>query len=234
MGGVQYFIAEFLNFKTNKNLVNEILYYVQDNYQTPIFTKIDSTSFSITGDDSLLFHDSIFQRTQVFPYLRDTDAEDFFKAKINSDLALCLKSGGDEIIIFGEVEGNHGNRLFKKDFWDSKPLYSLFGIGVMPNRKSSKGLIWLENDISLKKTIVAIEGDNNVFGDFKRIINFLEDFMLRGNSWDFRSSYRYDPYILRLSEIMNDYWSSPIDSLIFFLESIVSPNDTIGKLTIGL
>lgn len=231
--GFQYFLAEFLNFKTNQNLVNDILYYVQDNYQTPIFAKIDSTSFSITGDDSLLFHDSIFQRTQVFPYLRDTDAKDFFKAKSNSDLALCLKSGGDEIIIFGEVEGNHGDRLFKKDFWDSKPLYSLFGIGVIPNRKSSKGLIWLENDIFLKKTIVTIEADNNVFGDFKRIINFLDDFMLRGNSWDFRSSYRYEPYILRLSEIMNDHWNSPIDNLISFIESIVYPEDTVGEIKKG-
>ncbi|WEV50081.1 hypothetical protein OZX61_11880 (plasmid) [Acinetobacter sp. ESL0695] len=228
--GFQYFLAEFLNFKTNQNLVNDILYYVQDNYQTPIFDQIDSTHFSITGDDSLLFHDSIFQRTQVFPYLLDTDATDFFKAKRNSDLALCLKSGDDEIIIFGEVEGNHGNSLLKQYFWDSKPLYSLFGIGVIPNRKSSQGLIWLENDVLLKKTIVTIEADNNVFGDFKRIINFLEDFMLRGNSWDFRSSYRYEPYILRLSEIMNDYWNSPIDNLIYFLESIVYPEDTVGEI----
>lgn len=206
------------------------MYYVQNNYQTPIFSKIDSTNFSITGDDSLLFHDSIFQRTQVFPYLRDTDARDFLKAKRNSDLALCLKSGDDEIIIFGEVEGNHGNRLFKKDFWDSKPMYSVFGIGIIPNRKLSKGLVWLENDILLKKTIVTIEADNNVFGDFKRIINFLDDFMLRGNSWDFRSSYRYEPYILKLSEIMNDYWNSPIDNLISFLESIVYPEDTVGEI----
>lgn len=228
--GFQYFLAEFLNFKTNQNLVNDILYYVQDNYQTPIFDQIDSTHFSITGDDSLLFHDSIFQRTKVFPYLLDTDATDFFKAKRNSDLALCLKSGDDEIIIFGEVEGNHGNSLLKKYFWDSKPLYSLFGIGVISNRKSSQGLIWLENDVLLKKTIVTIEADNNVFGDFKRIINFLDDFMLRGNSWDFRSSYRYEPYILRLSEIMNDYWNSPIDNLIYFLESIVYLEDTVGEI----
>lgn len=148
-------------------------------------------------------------------------------------MALCLKSGDDEVIIFGEVEGNHGNSLFNKSFWDSKPFYSLFGIGILPSRKSSKGLIWLENDVFLKKTIVTIEADNNVFGDFKRIMNFLDDFMLRGNSWDFRSSYRYEPYILRLSEIMSDYWSSPIDNLILFLESIVYPDDIIGEIKNG-
>lgn len=72
-----------MNFKTNQDLVNNILYYVQDNYQTLIFDKIDSTYFTITRDDSLLFYDSIFQSTQVLPYLFDTDATDFFKAKRN-------------------------------------------------------------------------------------------------------------------------------------------------------
>jgi len=229
--GFQYFLAEFLNFKTNQNLVNNILYYIQDNFQKPIFEKIDSTHFSITGDDSLLFHDSIFQRTKVYPYLLDTNVTDFLKAKSNSDLALCLKSGDDEIIIFGEVEGNHGNQLFKKKFWDNKPAYSLFGIGIIPNnKKSSNGSIFLENNVLLKKTIIIIEADNNVFADFKRIINFLDDFMLRGNSWDFISSYRYEPYISRLSTIMNDYWNSPIDHLISFLESILYKNDTVGEI----
>jgi hypothetical protein len=221
--GFQYFLVNFLNNPISRN-ISLALYKGLNEVYSPTFRQdLILSQFKISGKDSALSNFNLLSSLNVFP----TNDQTFnYKYNIweNSDFAFILNNDlneitGDAVAIFGEVEGNKGNKLLTNSFWDRKHPNCIFGIGVVSNKTIASQLNMSNRSylnqfsttpsilLSYVKTnsgykiVVLIEQEHTIIKDFIDAMKFLRSIFLDGKSThifeQFSPAFSQAAYILR-------------------------------------
>ncbi len=142
--GMQYFMVHYLNHKISLDLVDRIKEQLDDLFNIPNYKDYDDFEFYISGCDSELTKDISKYYDEIYPKIFELDflSKDYLIR--NSDICLVLKDTQNDknIAIFGEIEGNDGDRLFNNKFWNGKSDFCVLGIGAVNGY--GKGKFYIE------------------------------------------------------------------------------------------
>jgi hypothetical protein len=134
----------------------------------------------------------------------------------HTDLCLVVSDATDpdkQIAIFGEVEGNHGQKMLKDSYWDGKSKFAHFGIGMVPKQKEPSAI--QNRD---KKVLVTLSGGAfSVLGDFHKMIDILEAFILHGPNGIDSYKQMMQPAMLDVISLLSECWQRPIGDALKFL-----------------
>ncbi|WP_312917504.1 hypothetical protein [Stenotrophomonas sp.] len=222
--GVQYFFASLFNQKIGGHIIIELIERLEYLYETCFSKDLNRFSFHVSGNDSQLSHKLSSFFTEIFPYKE-------MKGSLHdligySDLCLVLENplSGASVGVFGEVEGNYGNKLRTESFWGRKSEFCVFGIGVV---NGDQKLIYFDesNHKGIPRVHILFERSHFLISDFLEALNCLKHLFLYGPSLNHRSPDEELGFFLCEIKKM---WSSPIDQVFRHLEMFIDGGDLVG------
>lgn len=229
--GMQYFMVHYLNHKINLNIVNKIKEQLDDLFNITNYKDYNDFEFYISGHDSELakdisqYYDEIYPKTFKLDFLSKNDLIR------NSDICLVLKDiqNNKNIAIFGEIEGNHGDKLFTNDFWNGKSDFCVIGIGAVDGHQKGKFYIerYLHNGIYPKLNII-FEKNSYVVRDFFHVINefrYIFNYGIKHINYSDNSNFRYI-----VNEIIIKNWTA---SIVYILDQLYKIKNNSGNQLIG-
>ena len=222
--GVQYFFASLFNQKIGGHIIVELIERLEDLYGVCFNKDLNQFSIYVSGNDSQLSYKLSNFFTEVFPYKE-------MKGSLSdligySDLCLVLENtlSGASVGIFGEVEGNYGNKLRTESFWGKKNEFCVFGVGVVDGDQK---LIYFEESHhkGIPRVYLMFERSHFFISDFLEALNCLKLLFIYGPNINYRCP--DDEFGFFLGEIKK-MWSFPIDQVFFFLERFIDGGDLVG------
>lgn len=242
--GFEYLMTDFLRSEDGRDTLNNLLNSLLTTYGINDFEYQYMNVFKI-GEDSALH--------QVIEKYEDPDAQVFFpdgniffnrkktiiqtltyplsklsKTFINCDLLIMISDGKNHTYGFvGEVEGGHGEELFRKNYWDKnnkiKSKYTSFAIGSSDRKKvlngvQPKGSVVLHKDEG-NRWILHFSNSNQFIKDFTRTINNI-DMLLGGHSHNIDMDALDDSH-RDIINIITEKWATNIRHLIDELEKFI-------------
>lgn len=222
--GFQYFLTNFLNLKMSSGIVSQLIHNLSKIHQVSFNPEYNNYMFYMAGWDSTL-GDGIAERFElIFPHGTEGEVKDVID---RSDICMVLTdpTTNGKIGIFGEVEGNHGNRQLLGSYWSSRPKLSSFSIGIS---KSSGNGCWFQqtqhNDID--RVHIQFYSGHFVVMDFVNVLDFYQDIFLKGPFGKFQ---HIDEEFDFFANLIAANWNTPMDQLLGALYSYVNGNDIIFK-----
>ena len=222
--GVQYFFVSLFNQKIGGHIIIELIERLEDLYRMCFNKDLDTFSLYVSGNDSQLSHKLSSAFTDVFPYRK-------MKGNVSdligySDICLVLDNTltGSSVAIFGEVEGNHGNKFRNESYWGKKHEFCVFGVGVVDG---SQKLIYFEESHhkEIPRVYLMFERSHFFIRDFLEVLTCLKFLFLHGPLMKYRCP--DDEFGFFLQEIKKR-WSDPIDQIFHFLEMFIDDGDLVG------
>ncbi|EML0363877.1 hypothetical protein RI835_003272 [Providencia rettgeri] len=226
--GFQYFIVNYLNQRIGNEVVDKLILNLSNEFDIVFSREFDKYWFYISGWDSELSKQLDSRFDKIFPEKVGLLSPNFTQVSRNSDLCLVLKNTKRDrnIGIFGEVEGNKGEKLTQSSFWNDKSDYCVFAIGV---EKGSTKACYIDvfYHTGAPKINIIFEADHFVVKDFHRTINAIELLLNNGPRATFDAlDEEFGFFINHLK--MN--WNKPSVSLLDFFYKFIDYNDYIGKV----
>lgn len=222
--GVQYFFASLFNQKIGGHIISELVERLEDLYGVCFNKDLDQFSLYVSGNDSQLSYKLSNRFTEIFPFKEMKGALSNLIGY--SDLCLVLDNilNGGSVAIFGEVEGNYGNKLRTETFWGKKQEFCVFGIGVV---EGNQKLIYFEesNHNGIPRVHLMFEKSHFFISDFLETLNCLKFLFLYGPEMKYRCP--DDEFAFFVQELKR-MWSSPIDIVFDFLEKFIDGGDLVG------
>ncbi len=222
--GAQYFLASFFNQKLGGHLIVELLERLEGSYGVCFNKNLDSFAFYVSGRDTALSYRLSDRFTEIFPFTAPTQGVqqliDF------SDLCLILENSlnGGRVALFGEVEGNYGNKLRQENYWGRKQEFCVFGIGFVEGGQKQ---IWLE-DVQrngINRVLLMIEKSHFIVTDFSQTIRSLKWLFTYGpNFRDFAGDDEFKWFANQMAQ----QWSDPIEAVFCFLEGFIEGGALVG------
>jgi hypothetical protein len=216
--GAQYLLADIL-LKNVHGLCTTLVRELSDAHNLPL----KPLSCVVAGRDSAI--GDAFLRSSKARVLgnrrrRVSSSREFL---VFTDLCLLTHLGDpeDTIAIFGEVEGNHGDNLWRPSYWESKSEYSLFAIGLSSRQQES-----LKIGECSGRIIITMGAQQNVFSDLQIVVNWVERIIESGPSerlWRSAS----DPELRDAIALVVDGWQNPVVEV---LHTLGYPQDGVGGL----
>lgn len=232
--GMQYFMVHFLNHKMSLNIVDNIKNKLDYFFNIPNYQDYDDFEFYISGHDTELSKNLDNRYDEIYPNNFDFNFIDKDNLIANSDICLILKNNEEDrnIAIFGEIEGNHGDKLFNDSFWFGKSNYCVLGIGAVEGHQ--KGKFYIEAFLFLgkyPKINLLFEKNNYVIRDFWAVISEFQSI------FNYAAKYR-NHHISNFSYIVNEVivknWNEPIlDVLNILYELKDNRSNLLGEIDKG-
>lgn len=229
--GMQYFMVHYLNHEISLCIVDKIKENLDDLFNIPNYKDYDGFEFYISGHDSELSNNINERYDEIYP--KEFELNFLEKGNLirNSDICLVLKNTKQNrnIAIFGEIEGNHGYRLFQDSFWNGKSDFCVIGIGAVDGNK--KGNFYLEKYLYVgkyPKLNIIFEKDSFVVRDFYYVLNEFKQIFNYGASYTYygdNTNYRYI-----VNEIIIKNWNN---SMLYILEQLYNLKNTNNNELIG-
>lgn len=138
---------------------------------------------------------------------------------------LCLLAHESEptapVAIFGEVEGNHGEQLNRRIYWQAKSPYSLFGIGLVERQHEPALLTEIEGRI-----VITLGAHKSLFSDFHVAVSWVEKLIEHGptDSWWRNSA---EPTLADAIALVVQHWRMPVQEV---LATLGYETDGTGRL----
>lgn len=222
--GVQYFFASLFNQKVGSHIIIELIERLEELYGVCFNRDLEQFTFYISGNDSHLRYKLEDRFTEIFPYKEMKNSTSDLIGY--SDLCLVLENTltGSSVGIFGEVEGNHGNKMRTEAFWGGKQEFCVFGIGVVDGNEK---LVYFEesNYKGIPRVHLLFEKSHFFISDFLEVLNCLKFFFLCGPQMKYRCP--DDEFGFFVTEIKKR-WSDPITQVFIFLERFIDGGDLVG------
>ncbi|WP_457808912.1 hypothetical protein [Kushneria sp. EE4] len=221
--GVQYFFASLFNQKVGEHVVVELIERLENLYGVCFRKYLDNYSFYISGSDSRLSYKLSSFFTEVFPYKE-------MKGSLSdligySDLCLVLEDAlGRSVGLFGEVEGNYGNKFRSENFWGKKNEFCVFGVGVVDGNQK---LVYFEESHyqGIPRVYLMFERSHFFISDFLEVLNCLKFLFLYGPAVEYKCP---DDEFGFFVKNIKQKWSSPIEEVFIFLEGFIDGGDLVG------
>lgn len=229
--GMQYFMVHYLNHKISLDLVDRIKEQLDDLFNILNYKDYDDFEFYISGHDSELTKDISKYYDEIYPKNFQLDFLSKKNLINNSDICLVLKDtqNNKNIAIFGEIEGNNGDKLFTNDFWNRKSDFCVLGIGAVDGHQKGKFYIqrYLHHGIYPKLNII-FEKNSYVVRDFFHVINEFRDIFNYSTEYINHSDNSNLRYIV--NEIIIKNWN---ESILYILDQLYYIKHDSGKQLIG-
>jgi len=183
--GMQYFFATFLNRYEAQPIVQAMINKLAELWNCPFGTT--EYSFYISGRDSDLGRQVSLRFDEIFPNKVLLDEPNQQKVIDFSDLCMILKSkehfdeqGNQKRLgLFGEVEGNNGEDIFKAKYWSGKSNYCVFAFGVVAEPGSS-AYISAKLVGQVNRALVTFQTGHSVVKDFRTILWWMAHLFMYG------------------------------------------------------
>ncbi len=248
--GFEYLMIDYLRSRDGSEARDKLVLSLLNQYKIQDFEYKYLNIFKL-GDDSTL-HDEISKYedpdVKVLAPMKD---QDFFRRKPwlvghtrpvsniaetfrYSDLLIMVSDGRNHTYGFiGEVEGHHGENLFRGTYWSNKDgikgRYTTFALGASDRKKKIDGFVVKENIIltqdSDERWILHFSNANAFMKSFKSAINNLE-LCLGGH---FSNIGSLDESHQKILNIIEDEWNGNVYDLIKKLESLVDYDVDINE-----
>lgn len=218
--GAQYLIADILN-RDLLGLLNPLLAELAQVHGAPLISgqaKVECRVSGIDSRSSRAFLQSC--RARILSDRRRRVNKSLEGVK-NADICLLVyQEGQDPVAIFGEVEGNHGERLRRNIYWGGKSPFALFGVGVLPGQVDGVTLETI-NLLDVGPKVLMLFGTaKNVMADFADALSLLEMLFQNGPS---AANSRFLPAPVReISATLAASWNLPIVDLISLLHPVIA------------
>ena len=228
--GMQYFIVHFLNHKFGLDIVDKIKENLDDLFNIKNYKDYDGFEFYISGFDSELGKNICEKYNEIYPNNFDLTPEEKLYLERNSDFCLVLKNTikDKSIGIFGELEGNHGEKLFQDSFWERKSNFCVIGIGAIDGKNKGYYLERYLYRSLYPKLNILFEKSNYIINDFYRVINEFQIIFYQGSQY---KNFHPDASFRFLIDKIIQSWDFPVGSILNELYSYKSDsNELIGGL----
>lgn len=228
--GMQYFIVHFLNHKISLELVDKIKENLDGLFNILNYKDYDDFEFYVSGIDSELGKNISERYDEIYPKHFNLTVENKSFLERNSDFCLVLKSTqeGKNIGIFGELEGNYGEKLFQDSFWEGKSDFCVIGIGAVNGK--NKGY-YLENYLyrgQYPKLNILFEKSNHIIHDFYRVVNEFGYIFYQGVNY---KNFHPDSSFRFLIDMIIQNWNAPVRNILDKLYLYKTDSDElIGEL----
>lgn len=229
--GMQYFIIQYLNHKIGLDIVDKIKENLDGLFNIVNYKNYDDFEFYVSGLDSELSKDISKRYDEIYPKTFDLDFRSKNLLENNSDFCLVLKNTEEDknIGIFGEIEGNYGEKLFKDSFWEEKSELCVLGIGTIQGNK--KGIYYLEPywyKSKHPKLNIIFERENYIVNDFYRVINEFQVIFNYGPQY--KNFLKHEPFGF-LVDMIIERWNLPVEDILNQLYEYKKPSDElIGEM----
>ncbi|MEG9489318.1 hypothetical protein [Mannheimia indoligenes] len=229
--GIQYFMVHYLNHEIGLELVDKIKEKLDDLFNIPNYKDYSDFEFYISGHDSELSKNIEGRFDEVYPKNFDFNLLEKRNLIKNSDICLVLKNyqNDQNIAIFGEIEGNHGDKLFTDSFWNGKSDFCVIGIGAVDGYQ--KGKFYLERYLHKRifpKLNIIFEKNSYVVRDFLHTINefrYIFNYGLEHKNYSDNSNYSYI-----VNEIIIENWNM---SILYILDQLYQIKNTSNEELVG-
>jgi len=217
--GLQYFLCHYLASNEGVDLFKVLIDHISNNYNFDLLKNYHSYGVFVCGIDS--YCGAEFLKTtnaSIFGYTQDNIQSAFEDIKYVDLCILIKRQAGDTLdsALFGEVEGNKGNKLLgSPNYWKKKSSRCLFGIGVQPNgAQITVHNVRLENSV---KTVAILGSEHSVIEDFRAAIGIMEIFLCYNRNHNIKAF----PGQREVLDIIKSHWNQPVDQLIEVLRSFI-------------
>lgn len=228
--GFQYFVANYLNIRMGEEVVRKLIDRLAAHYSKKFFAPINRVWFHVSGIDSKLGALLEDEFSEVYPKYVNGELADPRLLRRRSDLCMTISPEGERSIyaIFGEVEGNNGDELFRKSFWDRKPTHCVYGVGIV----EGSGGYYIEDFLHAKnpKINILFESKNHVVIDFNRAVEIFESLFLAGPNVPYSIGAPVDDGTAFFRDWLVKNWNVPVNELIPFLRSMFDSRDYVGRV----
>lgn len=222
--GVQYFFTSLFNQKIGGHIIAELIERLEELYGVCFNRELNQFSFYVSGNDSHLRYKLENRFSEIFPYKEMKGSISYLIGC--SDLCLVLDNTitGSSVGIFGEVEGNHGNKMRTESYWGAKQEFCVFGIGVVDGDQK---LIYFEESHhkGMPRVLLMFERSHLFITDFLEVLNCLKFLFLYGPDIKYRCP--DDEFYFFVTELKR-MWSEPIERVFIFLERFIDGGDLVG------
>lgn len=222
--GVQYFFASFFNQKIGGHIIIELIERLEDLYNVCFNKNLDTFSFYVSGNDSILSYKLSERFSEIFPF--QELKEDTYNLISHSDLCLILENSftQNSVAIFGEVEGLHGNKLRHKKYWDKKSNFCVFGIGVVDGNQKQ---VYFEENYhkNIPRVILFFERSHFIISDFYKVLKAFHYMFLNGPLHKYP---KVDEEFDFFYNYLINNWNTPIEEIFIYLEQFLDGGELVG------
>lgn len=225
--GFQYFLVKFLNLRMAGYYVDQIIKKLGQLYNIEFSNEYCQYEFHMSGADSLLHHGLSSKFIEVFPPELNGNLPDRHSLIAQSDICLTLThpSSGQKIGIFGEVEGNYGNKLKNQKFWKGKQDFCIINIGIVT---SAQKRIYIEPVIvnGVQRINLIIGAKNYVYSDFLKTLAHYRYLFQFGRNY---TSYQVDEEFGYFFDLLKKNVHTSVVELLELLRSHSNDRDILEK-----
>jgi hypothetical protein len=222
--GAQYLLADYLNVDRGitTSLLDELgRIWKEDSFRKPCdFECYVSGIDSRSGTQFLASCGAKILGDKRRKVASSTDQIGF------ADLCIIGRIGEKQsLAVFGEVEGNYGDKLLKEDFWviKDRPL-ALFGIGLQPTQNEPMTIQVVER-AGRKRVVVLLGSGDQLMADFHTAIDVIAKLVLGGPNAKWWTALRLG--LTNVVQMVVEYWTRPVIQLVELLRKPGEPNGLI-------
>lgn len=225
--GFQYFIVSFLNTYEMRPAAERLITELENIYDVSFSRELTNWKFHIAGKDSDLSRGLDLLFTDVFPQGLNGVIPDRQSLIDNTDICLIMKDPYNpfqQVGIFGEVEGHHGEYIRQQGYWNKKNSpFSVFAFGVVPEK--GKGM-YIETRVfnNFRKVLITFQSENPVAADFRLALHWIEQLFNNGPGLRCTISDDELAYFVNLIKV---HWHSPSSELLSRLAEFISKGDMV-------
>lgn len=232
---LQYLLCYYLKSSNGIIMLQKLYDKLSEVFNTCIpKPSLENTSIQVVGKDSLFcnnfWNDNVHFVFASNPPIKLIDAN---KDVAYVDLCIYQKtecSDYENIAILGEVEGNHGKKMFRNSYWEKpKSPYCVFGIGVCNKSLLPFSDYYTEvKDFGFlgKRVLLVLGSKAPVIDGLSSALYYLNNIFQTNR---FPSSFGLLPELAFVLDTIKRHWNKTINELILELGKYVSytPSDTI-------
>lgn len=231
--GLQYLLAHYMRTVEAEDTVGDLLAYLSDIHNIDLVQDLKWYGWYVTGSDSRSGNRFIQEVDAPLLGTHNLSLNEYRRAK---DTDMCLLLGYDcdepksgniehyEISVLGEVEGKYSSDIHRASYWNRKPEFSQFGIGVSDeNDHNQIEVVKSENGA---KPVITFSSKDNVVRDFIDILDVFD--------WVFNRRYSQEntpprSYInIGLGNTIKyliESWNDPVYEVIRELRKLINVSD---------
>ncbi len=250
--GFEYLMIDYIRSKDGVEARNSLVSGLLQQYGIHDFEYKFLNVFKL-GDDSSLHEEILkfddpdikvlapirqqtFRRGKVHLAGQTRPISNVAESFLHSDLLIMVSDGRNHTYGFvGEVEGHHGENLFRDSYWTSnngiKGLYTSFALGASDRKKSI-------DDITIKENIVLTsDNEGRKILHFSNSNPFMKSFRLAINNIDlclaghFSNIGGLDESHQKIINIIKDDWGNNVQKLISTLEKLIDYDVNIEEFS---
>lgn len=230
----EYVMADFLKTKDGIGIFKDLCANVLNDYNLNGFD-IKLINIFKVGTDTEIFDAKAEYQKSTLTMLLPKGIKALPTSVINgynlnetlkfSDLFIIISDGNETFGFVGEVEGHHGEKLFRNTFFKENPIkdkYCTFCIGVSDRKnyadKSIKDSISLVKDESIGRWMLHFSKSHYYVRDYYYAIENIQN-LIEGHFGYMNSL--YDEGHVKILDLIKTNWNTDIKELISTLESFI-------------